>query len=224
MAKKRRDYRLLDDLLYRDTKLVIPSQSIQESLVQLAHNGPLGGHLGRDKTLERLQRCYYWTIMSYDVQQYCRTCPGCQLNKPSHEKPIGLLHPLPIPGRPWESIGIDFVTGLPITKLGCSVLITVVDRLSKFLVLIPTIAQFTAEMVATLFMSHVVKRFGFPLTIVSDQDPRFVSTSLKSLTDLAGIKRKMSSAAHPQTDGITEQADRTFASMARSYVANNPSE
>jgi hypothetical protein len=202
---------------------VIPTQQIQESLLQLAHDGPLGGHLGR--TLERLQRAYYWTCrMSYDVQEYCRTCPSCQLNKPSQQKQIGLLHPLPIPGRPWESIGIDFVTGLPLTKQGFSVLMTVVDRLSKFLILIPTVATFDANLVADLFLTHVVKRFGFPISIVSDRDPRFISAFWKGLTDIAGVKLRMSSAAHPQSDGVTEQANRTIASMARSYIHNTPGE
>ena len=223
-AKTRHDYTVIEGLLYKDTRLVIPTKQIQESLLQLAHDGPLGGHLGRDKTLEKLQRCYHWAHMSHDVQEYCRTCPSCQLNKPSQQKPIGLLQPLPIPGRPWESIGIDFITGLPLTSEGYSVLMTVVDRLSKFLVLVPTTTNFTTEMVASLFLSHVVKRFGFPISIVSDRDPRFVSAFWKELTNLAGIKRKMSSAAHPQTDGVTEQANRTVASMARSYIASRPTE
>ena len=221
-AKKRHDYTLLYGLLYKDTRLVVPNKQIQESLLELGHDGPLGGHLGRDKTLERLQRCYYWAKMSYDVQEYCRTCTSCQLTKPSQQKQIGLLHPLPIPGRPWESIGIDFVTGLPITKEGYSVLMTVVDRLSKFLVLIPTVSTFDTTLVAELFLAHVVKRFGFPLSIVSDRDPRFISLFWKELMNQAGVKRKMSSAAHPQTDGVTEQANRTVASMARSYVQSNP--
>jgi transposase InsO family protein len=96
---------------------------------------------------------------------------------------------------------------------------TVVDRLSKFL--IPTVAKFTAETVADLLMSNVVKRFGFPLTVVSDRDPRFISGLWRALMDQAGVVRNMSSAAHPQTDGITEQANRTVACMA-SYVANYP--
>ena len=160
--------------------------------------------------------------MSYDVQEYCRTCGSCQRNKPSQQKPIGLLRPLPIPSRCWESIGIDFVTGLPVTPEGYSVLMTVVDRLSKFMVLIPTVATFDAPTVAKLFMNEVVKRFGFPLSIVSDRDPRFISLFWKQLTTLAGVKRKMSSAAHPQTDGVTEQANRTIAAMARTYIDHSP--
>jgi hypothetical protein len=220
---KRKDYKTIEGLLYKDTRLVIPSKRIQEKLIQLSHDSLLGGHLGRDKTLERLQRSYHWAKMSYDVQTYVRTCPECQLNKPVQQKPIGLLTPLPIPGRPWESIGIDFVTGLPLTKEGYSVMMTVVDRLSKFLVLIPTIAAFDAITVAELFLTHVVKRFGFPLSIVSDRDPRFISRFWEELMNKAGVARKMSSAAHPQTDGVTEQANRVVASMARAYVQNHPS-
>jgi hypothetical protein len=220
---KRKDYKLIGGLLYKDTRLVIPSKRVQEKLIQLSHDALLGGHLGRDKTLERLQRSYHWGKMSYDVQSYVRTCPQCQLNKPAQQKPIGLLTPLPIPGRPWESIGIDFVTGLPLTKEGYSVMMTVVDRLSKFLVLIPTVATFDAQSVADLFLTHVVKRFGFPLSIVSDRDPRFISHFWEALMNKAGVARKMSSAAHPQTDGVTEQANRVVASMARAYVQNYPS-
>jgi hypothetical protein len=102
------------------------------------------------------------------------------------------------------------------------VLMTVVDRLTKFLVLIPTITEFKASTVAKLFMDNVVKRFGFPLSIVSDRDPRFVGDLWKGLMIQAGVRRKMSSAAHPQTDGVTEQANRTIASMARSYIENHP--
>jgi hypothetical protein len=222
VAKKRKDYAVLDGLLYLNTRLVVPSRHIQESLIQLAHDGPLGGHLGRNKTLERLQRCYSWSRMSYDVLEYCRTCPTCQLVKPSQQKALGLLQPLPIPGRPWESIGMDFITGLPVTPENYSVLMTVVDRLSKFLVLIPTTANFDALTVADLFLTNVVKRFGFPLSIVSDRDPRFISAFWKGLMAQAGIKRRMSSAAHPQSDGVTEQANRTIASMLRSYAKDSP--
>jgi hypothetical protein len=224
VAGRRKDYKLVDNLLYKDTRLVIPSKRIQESLIEMGHDGPLGGHLGRNKTLERLSRAYYWSRMSYDVQEYCRTCPSCQLNKPAQQKQIGLLQPLPIPSRPWDSIGIDFITGLPVTKEGYSVIMTVVDRLSKFLVILPTVATFGAQTVADLFMQHVVKRFGFPISIVSDRDPRFISAFWKELMEMAGVKRTMSSAAHPQTDGVTEQANRTIASMIRSYTQNRPTE
>jgi hypothetical protein len=105
VAGRRKDFKLEEGLLYRDTRLVIPSKLIQESLIEMGHDGPLGGHLGRNKTLERLSRAYYWPRMSHDIQEYCRTCPSCQLNKPAQQKPIGLLKPLPIPaglGIAWD--------------------------------------------------------------------------------------------------------------------------
>jgi hypothetical protein len=96
--------------------------------------------------------------------------------------------------------------------------------LTKFLVLLPTEATFSALTVADLFLHNVVKRFGFPISIISDRDPRFISAFWKGLLEKAGVKRSMSSAAHPQTDGVTEQANRTISSMIRSYTFNRPTE
>ncbi len=71
---------------------------------------------------------------------------------------------------------MDFITCLPETARGVDGIFTVVDRFSKYCVLIPYTCTMTAEDVARLFFDHVVCTFGMPRRIVSDRDARFMST------------------------------------------------
>jgi hypothetical protein len=113
---------------------------------------------------------------------------------------------------------MDFITGLPRTRRGHDAILTLVDRMIKFLVIMPTTIAVTAEGTAELFFNNVFKRFGMPESIISDRDPRFTSQFWQSLHKLTGTKLNMSTANHPQTDGQTENANRTVEDMIRAYV------
>ena len=74
----------------------------------------------------------------------------CSTSKPSNKK-LGLYTPLPVPSRPWESISIDFVGGLPISRKGHDYLYVVVDRFSKMCILMPCVKQVTIEKTTHMF-------------------------------------------------------------------------
>ena len=73
-----------------------------------AHDAPLSGHFGVEKTLEKLKRTWFWPKMAEDVRSYVSSCAICQRTKHSNTKPKGLLHPI-IARFPWQIITIDFV-------------------------------------------------------------------------------------------------------------------
>ncbi|KAJ9518617.1 hypothetical protein QJQ45_018645, partial [Haematococcus lacustris] len=78
-------------------RIYIPSSPLRAQLLHEAHDAHTAAHLGRAKTLERLQRHFYWPQMHKTVQEYVRTCDKCQRNKATNQLPPGLLQPLPIP-------------------------------------------------------------------------------------------------------------------------------
>ena len=112
--------------------------------------------------------------MAADIEAFCASCTKCQMNKASTKQPQGLLHGLPIPERPWQSIGIDFMGPLPRSH-EYDYLMVVIDRLSSEVHLVPTTTRVTAKEVAWLFLKDIMRLHGVPELIVSDRNPKFTS-------------------------------------------------
>ncbi|XP_035983424.1 uncharacterized protein LOC105922137 [Fundulus heteroclitus] len=105
------EYILQNNILYRqqgsELQLVVPLP-VRNAILTLGHSIPWAGHLGKHKTLARIQCQFYWPGLSKDVAQFCKSCPECQItsaNKPSRAP----LQPLPVIGIPFERLGMDIV-------------------------------------------------------------------------------------------------------------------
>jgi hypothetical protein len=214
------DYHVHDNLLYHLGKLCIP-QGERINIIREAHSSLIAGHFGVGKTVANLQRYCYWPKMNESVSRYVRGCSLCATSKPSNRK-LGLYTPLPVPSRPWESISMDFVGGLPMSKKNHDYLYVVVDRFSKMCILMPCKKQVTAEQTTQMFFQHVWVHFGLPKSIISDRDSRFIGNFWSSLWALMDTKLKKSTAFHPQTDGQTEVVNRTVVHLLRGYCSKHP--
>ena len=195
-----------------------PGNALRNECIEWLHIHPFAGHVGMRRTLEILGRHFWWSGMEADVARYVGNCEMCTRNKSPNTKKAGLLAPLPFLGRPWESIGMDFITHLPKTKTGYTALYVVIDRLTKLVHIAPTTNTATAADTAQLFLDMVFKHHGLPRNIVSDRDVKFTSSFWASFCEQVGIKLKMSSAYHPQTDGQTERMNRVIVDMMRHYI------
>ncbi|KAL0285954.1 UNVERIFIED_CONTAM: Transposon Tf2-11 polyprotein [Sesamum angustifolium] len=112
---KARQFWLEDGLLMtKGNRLYVPKGGdLRKSLIAECHDTLWAGHPGEERTYALVQRAYYWPQMRDDVETYVRTCLICQQDKADHQKKAGLLQPLPIPKRPWESVSMDYISGLP---------------------------------------------------------------------------------------------------------------
>ena len=73
-------------------RLVLPNDSVLRTrIMQECHDTPLGGHLGKDKTIEQVKRRVYWSGMDADIAKYVTSCDACQRNKPSQQAKMGQL-------------------------------------------------------------------------------------------------------------------------------------
>ena len=206
----------------KEPRLVIPSANteLRLKLLKEAHDSPSGGHFGFWKTYKKLSRRMYWPGMSKDIRRYTKNCEAYQRNKGSTTRALGGMVPLEIPADRWSSISMDFVTGLPEAE-GHDAILTIVDRLTKRVLLIPTTTTATAKDTAELLISHLYRTFGLPDSIVSDRDPKFVSKLWEHFMNALGTQLKRSTAYHPQTDGQTERTNRVLEECLRSYVATD---
>eukprot|EP00253_Pinus_taeda_P029300 PITA_29300 len=144
--------------------------------------------------------------------------------KAEHQHPAGLLQPLPIPEWKWETISMDFITGLPQTKKSNDSIMVVVDKLSKATHFIPVQSTFRAVQIAHIFMQNVFKLHGLPKTIISDRDVKFTSAFWRTLFAELETQLHFSTAYHPQTDGQTERVNQVVEDMSRAYVMQKPTQ
>ncbi|KAJ1044171.1 hypothetical protein NDA10_003880 [Ustilago hordei] len=140
------------------------------------------------------------------------TMPGRTNNRHSRSA----KEPLATPDRPWGSISLDFIEGLPPSKNYDSILV-IVDRLTKFAILAPTHKTVTAKQTAVLLYGHMVRLFGYPDHMVSDRGRQFISGAWKAFAEQMGVKHSLSTAYHPQTDGQTERVNQVVEQYLRMY-------
>ncbi|KAH9298290.1 hypothetical protein KI387_029972, partial [Taxus chinensis] len=95
---------------------LVPESKLKGKILHALHDAPLAGHPGYFKTYRQVRERFSWKGLKEDVLQYIRECVTCQQNKSEHTFPAGLLQPLPIPEQRWESISMDFITGLPVVQ------------------------------------------------------------------------------------------------------------
>ena len=168
-----------------------------------------------------LQKYFYWPNLRQDVGKYIRSCTACAIAKPMIKKQ-GLYTPLPTPNQPWESISMDYMSGLPSTKHGNDCVFVVVDRFSKMAIMAACKKNITAEATAKLFFERVWVHFGIPQSIISDRDSRFLGTFWSSLWSMLDTKLTKSTAFHPQTDRQTEVVNRMIVHILRMYNSKHP--
>jgi transposase InsO family protein len=151
--------------------------------------------------------------MTEFVKAYIKGCATCQTTKirPPVKVP---LKPTEISEGPWETITMDFITDLPTSK-GYDSILTVVDCHSKAIILSPCNKTITAKQMSQLLVDNVWKRTGFPKAIISDQGPQFAAQVTQELWRKLGIKQKLSTAFHPQTDRESERVNQEIEQYLR---------
>jgi hypothetical protein len=212
-------WQIREGLIMHGNQIFVPqSSSILPAILHTAHSA---GHGGIQKTLQRLRTDFFVHRDRALVRDWVRSCAVCQQNKTETLHPAGLLQPLEVPAQIWSDISMDFIEALP-KVYGKSVILTVVDRFSKYAHFIPLSHPYTAATVARAFFDEIVRLHGFPSSIVSDRDPVFTGHIWRDLFKLAGVKLRMSTAFHPQTDGQSEVVNKTIAMYLRCITGDRP--
>ncbi|WVZ82924.1 hypothetical protein U9M48_030129 [Paspalum notatum var. saurae] len=201
-------------VLYNRRFYIPPAPSLLPSILLLSTTR-------MEKSLHRFQRDFHTPQARRIIQEWVRNCLVCQRSKTEHLSAAGLLLPLPVPSAVWADISMDFVEGLPKVG-GKSVILTVVDRFSKYAHFIALSHPYSAESVAQAFFTDIVRLHGMPTSIVSVRDPVFTSTFWKALFKHCGTKLHMSSAFHPQSDGQTEAVNKAIAMYLRCFIGDRP--
>ncbi|KAE9069693.1 hypothetical protein PF006_g29519 [Phytophthora fragariae] len=221
-------YSVVEGLLYYqvdggdEPRIVVPNdEDLRHRVLYEAHDTPLSGHLGREKTYTSVARNFWWPHMYKWVRKYVHARETCQRVKLASSASAPLMS-LPIPADCWRSVSMDFIFELPADARRHTGILVFVCRLSKMVGLAAVRKSVTAPQAAQLFVDNVFRHHGLPEAFVSDWDPRFVSHFWQHLFRLLGTRLDMSPADHPQTDGQTERVNQVLEDILRSVCATEP--
>ena len=202
---------------YQEQLVVAGDNDLQTWLIKEAHAQVSTAHPGKTKTCKIITDRYYWPGMTTDIDKYMRNCNDCQRSTIPCDKTPGLLKPLPIPEWPWQHISMDFHE-LPKDRNGYDTVLILVNHFGKRTISIPCWKTTDAKETAKLYIQHAYWIYGPPQTIVSDRGLQFISAFWKEFTSILGIKLKLSTAYHPQTDRQTEIANQYLDQRLRPFV------
>ena len=202
--------------------ILVPAVMITE-IIQMHHDLPTEGHPGIERTIEKIQRNYYFPRMRKLVEEYIKKCENCNRNKPINHQPYGKMKIPETPTKAWQHITIDFIQGLPesrdpISGIAYTNAIVIVDKLTKYVIMKPVPKNLTAAQCATLMLREVFTLFGLPNEITSDRDKLFTSKFWQTITRNCGVRHNLSTAYHQQTDGQTERMIQAVEQYLRHYL------
>jgi hypothetical protein len=190
----------------------------------LTHDHPTVEHPWRDETIRKAKKLRWWKGMNEWIANYVKGCSTCQQNKILTHRKKTPLYQITTEREmlPFKQIAMDLITGLPKHK-GKDAILTIVDHgCSWAAVFLPCITTITRLGIAQLYMDHVYKWFGLPTKVISNRDPRFMSHFGKSLAQQLKINQNLSSAFHPQTDGISERKNQWVEQYLRLVTSTSP--
>jgi hypothetical protein len=169
----------------------------------LTHAHDFNGHFADAITLKQLVGKFYWPTRAEDTPVFCRSCQNCQSFGPKklsqQQKPILHLQPL-------DMIGIDYLGPFnPVcagTKSKYDILL--VDYFSRF-AWARAVEHNDGETAAQFLLEEVVKVFGWPSAMYSDNGSHFVQGKLPALLKENGIRHFRAPKSHPSSVGLIEK-------------------
>ena len=206
---------------FKEQALALPNHSdLRNMAMYQMHDAPWSAHVGRNRTLDIIRTSYWWPSIDADVRSYVASCDKCQRNKAHHSVKQKFMLPLPVPERPFQTVGVDFITQLPTTVSGFDAICVIVCHFTKLAHFIPCHSDIDARQFAFLFRKHFVRHHGLPMHIVSDRGSQFVAHFWRQLCSDLGVTLRMTSAHQPSSDGQVERINKVLEEAIRSYVNN----
>ena len=214
------DYTIHDGWLYKLKCMCVPQFEDHLILIREAHASSRGGHFETTKTILNIQHHFYQPTLPKQVEKFIFTCSIYSQSKPSNHK-HGLYQPLLVPTQPWESISMDFLSGLPTTFCKHDAIWVVMCQFYNMALFIPCHKTTSVAQTIDLFFHHIWTHFGLPCSIIFDKESCFLSTFWHTLQSLLGFQLRFSTAFHPQTDGQTKVVNHTLVQSLCNYFAKN---
>ncbi|XP_011859611.1 PREDICTED: uncharacterized protein LOC105557076 [Vollenhovia emeryi] len=190
--EKRSDISCQNDLLFYESRIVIPRAMHSETLSRIHE-----GHLGITKCRARANQVIWWPGMSKQIAETVMRCEICAQYRDNRHEPLIQIEEA---HRPWQKVGMDLF------KLRSDWYLIIIDRYSRY----PEVEKVPNMRMETVIlkMSEIFARQGVPEEILTDNGTQFNpfhgSSLFKNFQDAYGFRLITRSPGYPQSNGLAE--------------------
>ncbi|XP_040070994.1 uncharacterized protein LOC120843638 [Ixodes scapularis] len=197
------------------------SRCHREAVLKTAHDGIMAGHLGVQKTKDRILEEFFWPGITADVKRFVASCDIFQRRIPKGRVTRVPLGKAPLIETPFKRVAIDIVGPIqPPSKHGNRYILTLMDYATRYpeAVALPSIeTERVAEALVEIF-----SRFGVPNEVLSDRGTNFTSDLMKEVARLLSIRQLYTTPYHPMANGLVEKFNVTLKLMLKRMCAEKP--
>jgi len=203
-----------------ENRLCVPSK-FRVKLLGLAHRDNISsGHGERKRTSEILSRHFYWPNISLDIKNFVASCDVCQKVGRNRDVKRAAMMQVPIIEEPWSRVICDLTGPMNETNVGYRYIVSVVCAATRYVEATAIKSAETEEVAGALI--EIFSRLGYPKEIGTDQGREFVSRLIEQLWRLTGVKHRVGSAYHPESQAIVERYHETLKQGLRAMLVEFP--
>ena len=170
------------------------------------HNSAYGGHFNGERTTAKvLQFGFYWPTLFKDAYTHCQYCDECQKTGGMSKRSEMLLQSI-LEVEVFDCWGVDFVGPFP-SSYSTEYILVAVDYMSKWVEAIAS-PKADSKTVIKFLKKSIFTRFGTPRVLISDGGSHFSNSQLTKALDHYGVKHKVATPYHPQTNGQVKVSNR----------------
>ena len=195
--------------------IMVPKSLIRRAVL-LCHENFEFGHLGVARTLANVRTHFYFDNISTVATEIIKSCDNCQrYNKlPPQATPVRTS---PLPHRPWEEVSMDILGPLPCTERGNRYIITMIDLLTRYIIIVP-IPDRTSHTVARVLREYLFAHYGAPTRLLSDNALEFNADVIQKLCQHYHVKKINTTPYRPAANGVVENRNHSIVKLLRIYV------
>jgi transposase InsO family protein len=196
-------------------RIVTPSALIL-TVLKCYHELPFTAHQGVKRTIDFIDKKYWWETMRKDVTDFIKMCDACLRRKTGHKVKAPLGDDLKATEF-LDIVSLDIVGTLPVAEQGNKYLLTFIDHYTRFCDAIP-IARQDTETIAKEFVTRIITQFGVPKRLLTDQGANFTSGLIKATCKLLHIQKLQTSSYHTQANGICKRMHKLLIDTLSHFV------
>ena len=208
-----------DDGVETRHQILLP-RTYRDDVYEHLHESRVACHMGRRRTLHRMQKRYYWYKMADDVKMWIKTCEVCQLRKRAG-RPAKAPLTTYLAGMPNERVALDVLGPLTRSTRGNVCVLVMTDHFSKY-TKVAAMPNQKAKTVANAFDKEWISIFGAPRIVHSDQGTNFESDVFQEMCKLLQISKSRTTSYHPQGNAQCERFNSTLLSMIHAHASKHP--